>query len=79
MPSQDVDKYGLLKHFESTKIHIAGLIVCDYSHDHSHHESHLSLSEWLQSMGVPALYGIDTRERECACVFFSRHWIYMAL
>ncbi|GMI42101.1 hypothetical protein TeGR_g12202, partial [Tetraparma gracilis] len=48
-------------HFESSSIHIAGLIVSSYSWEHSHWAAQSSLSAWLKKHGVPALYGIDTR------------------
>jgi len=59
---EELDEYGLLKFFESSKIHIKGLIVCDYSFENSHYESRISLSSWLRKHNVPALFGIDTRE-----------------
>jgi len=63
VPSEtELDEYGLSKFFESSKIHIKGLIICDYSFDNSHYESYRSLSSWLKMHNVPALFGIDTRE-----------------
>ncbi len=62
VPDEDEkDELGLPAHFESDIVHIAGLIVCSYSGDHSHWNSTRGLSEWLKKHGVPALYGIDTR------------------
>ncbi len=58
---EEKDELGLPAHFESDTIHIAGLIVCSYSGDHSHWNSTKSLSAWLKKHGIPALYGIDTR------------------
>ncbi|KAI8139588.1 hypothetical protein BJV82DRAFT_672559 [Fennellomyces sp. T-0311] len=49
------------KYFESNEIHIAGLIVGNYSPDFSHHLAASSLSAWLKENNVPAMYGIDTR------------------
>ena len=57
----DMDEFGLPKHFESKEIHIKGLIVADYSHEHSHWNAKKSLGKWLRDAGIPALYGIDTR------------------
>ncbi|MBI2070919.1 MAG: glutamine-hydrolyzing carbamoyl-phosphate synthase small subunit [Elusimicrobia bacterium] len=55
--------YGVPRdRFESKKIQVQGLIVSRYSQSHSHYEAVRSLSEWLQSEGVPALEGIDTRQ-----------------
>jgi carbamoyl-phosphate synthase large subunit/carbamoyl-phosphate synthase small subunit len=59
---QETDEFGLLKYFESSKIHIKGLIVCDYSFENSHYESRMPLSSWLKKHNIPALFGIDTRE-----------------
>ncbi|KAL0137822.1 hypothetical protein V8B55DRAFT_1532295 [Mucor lusitanicus] len=43
------------KYFESSEIHVAGLI------DYSHYLATSSLSAWLKENSVPGLYGIDTR------------------
>ena len=49
-------------HFESPKIHIAGLITASYSgEDFSHFLAISSLGTWLKEQGVPAIYGVDTR------------------
>ncbi|KAH9475221.1 Protein pyrABCN [Psilocybe cubensis] len=47
--------------FESSRIHIAALIVGYYSEDFSHFLAKSSLSTWLKENGVPALFGVDTR------------------
>ncbi|PKI83760.1 Carbamoyl-phosphate synthase [Malassezia vespertilionis] len=47
--------------FESSRIHIAGLVVAYYSHDFSHYLAASGLGDWLKQSGVPAVYGIDTR------------------
>ncbi len=47
--------------WESSKVQIAGLIVCNYIDTPSHHESVMTLSEWLKAQGVPALEVKDTR------------------
>ena len=47
--------------FESSRIHVAGLVVAYYSHDFSHYLAASGLGDWLKSQGVPAVYGIDTR------------------
>ena len=56
------DEYGLPTYFESSTIHVAGLVVSSYSWQHSHWTAQKSLSEWLTKHGVPAMYGVDTRE-----------------
>ena len=49
-------------HFESSEIHIAGLVVSSYSgEDFSHYLACSSLGTWLKEQNVPAMYGIDTR------------------
>jgi carbamoyl-phosphate synthase small subunit len=47
--------------FESSRIHVAGLVVAHYSNEPSHRASVQSLGSWLKAEGVPALEGIDTR------------------
>lgn len=58
-----IGNYGVAekKFFESDKIHISGLVVCNYINTPSHHASTQSLSEWLKSESVPALEISDTR------------------
>lgn len=58
---QEVDEFGLPKYFESEKIQVAGLVVAHYNADHSHWNSNSSLGAWLESQGVPAIHGVDTR------------------
>jgi len=49
-------------HFESSEIHIAGLVVASYAgEDYSHYLAASSLGSWLKEEGVPAMYGVDTR------------------
>ncbi|KAL8830680.1 MAG: hypothetical protein Q9170_005633 [Blastenia crenularia] len=49
-------------YFESSRIHVAGLVVASYSgEDYSHHLASSSLGTWLKEQGVPAMYGVDTR------------------
>ncbi|KAK0532788.1 Carbamoyl-phosphate synthase [Tilletia horrida] len=47
--------------FESSRIHIAGLVIASYSYDFSHFLAKSSLGDWLAENGVPAIYGVDTR------------------
>nr|KMM66584.1 protein pyrABCN [Coccidioides posadasii RMSCC 3488] len=50
------------KHFESSQIHIAGLVVASYcGEDYSHFLAESSLGKWLKEQDVPAIYGVDTR------------------
>lgn len=49
-------------HFESSEIHIAGLVTASYSgEDYSHYLATSSLGTWLKEQGIPAMYGVDTR------------------
>ena len=50
------------KFFESEKIQIQGLLICDYSKDYSHWQSKKSLSNWMKEHQIPGLYGVDTRQ-----------------
>jgi carbamoyl-phosphate synthase (ammonia) len=59
--TSDLDKHGLLKAFESDRIHATALLVQDYSYTYSHWDAKMSLSSWLKQEGVPAIHGIDTR------------------
>ncbi|ORX38647.1 putative aspartate carbamoyltransferase [Kockovaella imperatae] len=47
--------------FESSKIHVAALVVANYHPSFSHHLANSSLSQWLKEQGVPAIWGVDTR------------------
>jgi carbamoyl-phosphate synthase small subunit len=47
--------------FESSKIQVAGLVVTEYSEQHSHFDAKKSLAAWLNECGVPAITGVDTR------------------
>jgi carbamoyl-phosphate synthase small subunit len=62
VPENEKDGFGLEKNFESSKIQVQGLIVSDYSEEHSHWNAKKSLSEWMQEFNIPGIYGIDTRE-----------------
>jgi carbamoyl-phosphate synthase/aspartate carbamoyltransferase len=65
VPSREtIDEFlgDLPKHFESSQIHVAGLVVASYSgEEYSHHLATSSLGTWLKEQGVPAMYGVDTR------------------
>ena len=59
-----VGNYGVPKKelWESEKIQVSGLIVCNYNDTPSHHVSEMSLGAWLKEQNVPALEIKDTRE-----------------
>ncbi|KAF7558388.1 hypothetical protein G7046_g5775 [Stylonectria norvegica] len=49
-------------HFESSQIHIAGLVASSYcGEDYSHFLATSSLGTWLKEQDIPAMYGVDTR------------------
>lgn len=61
IPSEQKNKYGFSKFFESEKIQVKGIIVSEYSLTSSHWRAEESLSDWLKSAGIPGITGIDTR------------------
>lgn len=58
-----VGNYGVPKKefWESSKIQVSGLIVCNYIDTPSHHAMEMTLSKWLKREGIPALEIKDTR------------------
>lgn len=60
VPSPEKEE-GLSRNFESEGIHVSGLIISEYSFEHSHWNSWKNLSQWLIENKVPGLSGIDTR------------------
>ncbi len=62
VPGDERDEHGLPRFFESERVQVAGLVVTDYSFGYSHWSAVRSLAEWLQEQGVPAIYGVDTRQ-----------------
>lgn len=58
-----IGNYGIFdkKFFESNKIHVKGIIVCNYVDKYSHPHGNMSLSSWLKEEGIPALEISDTR------------------
>lgn len=57
----DETENGLLKYFESDRIHLRAVVVSDYSFEYSHWNAVKSLDAWLKEQGVPGIYGVDTR------------------
>lgn len=53
---------GMLRFFESDRIHIKALVVSDYSLEYSHWNAVRSLDNWLKENGIPGIYGVDTRQ-----------------
>ncbi|KAG2002539.1 aspartate carbamoyltransferase [Coprinopsis cinerea AmutBmut pab1-1] len=61
VPARPASWDDLPEHFESSRIHVAALIVGNYTEDYSHFLASSSLGAWLKENGVPALFGVDTR------------------
>ena len=61
VPSTATEANGLPTFMESRRIHVAGLVVADYSTTFSHWNARESLADWLKREKVPAITGIDTR------------------
>jgi carbamoyl-phosphate synthase small subunit len=59
-----IGNYGVPKKelWESEKIQVSGLIVCNYNDTPSHHDSIMTLAVWLKEQGIPALEVKNTRE-----------------
>lgn len=47
--------------WESSRMHLRGVIVSELSAVWSHHGSTMSLLEWLREQKVPIIWGVDTR------------------
>ena len=62
VPKDTKDEYGLSEVFESDRIHVSALVVQEIVDKHSHWQSEMSLSEWLEKERVIGISGIDTRE-----------------
>ena len=61
IPPMETDGDGLLKGFESERIHVRGLVVTGYSEKYSHWNAVGSLGGWMKEQKVPGIAGIDTR------------------
>lgn len=59
-----IGNYGVTSSalWESTKMHVAGVIVNESCDNWSHHAGLCSLREWLQKENIPLLTEVDTRE-----------------
>jgi len=61
VPDHNVTADDLPLYFESDRIQVRGLIVHEVCETPSHHQSVLTLDEWLQNEEIPGIYGVDTR------------------
>ena len=52
---------GLLRHFESERIQVSGLVLASYADQYSHWNAKRSLAEWMREFDVPGIAGLDTR------------------
>ncbi len=64
LTSPMIGNYGIpsQEHWESDKIQIAGLVVCNYIDTPSHHASKETLAKWLKRFNIPALEIKGTRD-----------------
>jgi len=62
VPEEDRDELGLLRNFESDKIHVKAVVVHEYSFIASHYTAYQTLGQWLKKHKIPGLYGVDTRQ-----------------
>lgn len=61
VPAKEEDKFGIIRQFESDKIHTNGIIVNEYCDKPSHYESKKTLEEWLIEEDIPGIQWLDTR------------------
>lgn len=61
VPRDEADPFGLSRWFESSKIHVAALVVGECSETPSHWSASRSLHQWLKEQNIPGLAGVDTR------------------
>ncbi|KIJ67193.1 hypothetical protein HYDPIDRAFT_180215 [Hydnomerulius pinastri MD-312] len=61
VPERPASLDELPSEFESSRIHIAALVIGAYTDDYSHFLASSSLGAWLKENNVPAIYGVDTR------------------
>ncbi len=64
LTSPMIGNYGVpcIEHWESDKIQIAGLVVCNYIDTPSHHASRETLALWLKRFNIPAIEIKGTRD-----------------
>jgi carbamoyl-phosphate synthase small subunit len=56
-----VGNYGVPPAFESGKIQVTALVVCELAAEYSHAMAEKSLPQWLREQEIPCLAGVDTR------------------
>lgn len=55
--SEEKDKHGIPKWFESDRVWASALVVGELSEKYSHWSAKESLSDWLKRNGVPGIQG----------------------
>jgi len=58
---EERDEFGLPRFFESDRIKVKGIVVQEACEIPSHWASRRTLSEWIESEGIPGIEGVDTR------------------
>ena len=61
IPDNEIEN-GLMRNFESNRIHLEGLVISDYSTNYNHWKAVKNLDIWLKEHGIPAIHRVDTRE-----------------
>ncbi|HPM12059.1 MAG TPA: glutamine-hydrolyzing carbamoyl-phosphate synthase small subunit [Bacteroidales bacterium] len=61
VPGKQLDANNIPLFYESDQIQVSGLVVSDYSFEHSHWNAEKSLADWFKEHKLPGIYGIDTR------------------
>ena len=57
-----VGNYGVPPAFESGKIQVIALVVCELADEYSHAMAQKSLPQWLREQEIPCLAGVDTEK-----------------
>jgi carbamoyl-phosphate synthase small subunit len=60
VPDQS-EHQNLIAFFESTKIHVKGIVITSLSRDYSHWNAVRSLEDWMVEQKIPGIEGVDTR------------------
>lgn len=61
VPKKEFDEFGVLKHFESERIQVSGVVARWVCESPSHYDSQKSVSRWMEEQGVAGIKGVDTR------------------
>lgn len=58
-----IGNYGVpnAEHWESSKIHVRGVVVSELAPHYSNHTAETSLKDWLTQQKIPYMTGVDTR------------------